>query len=209
MMHGLAISLPESNLLQSALRQRACAHMHIECGQALTHGSRPPEASSWAVMQVGTVSARLRVILSSICLRVTGSCLRLGFPSVGEARMTRCPMARCPEAGGVAKHSAATWQLQLNSGSPAQWASRFKNLGAAAFNGRSKKSQAHKCSQHDPMPRLISARRRTFARPGLLSLTPLEHRSTTWRFMRDSPSWVFVFRTCDNPTAHCKGRAQS
>ena len=29
MMHGLAISLPESNLLQSALRQSACAHMHI------------------------------------------------------------------------------------------------------------------------------------------------------------------------------------
>ena len=54
MIHGLAISLPESNLLQSALRQSACAHMHIstlECGQALTHGSRPPEA--WAVTAGG------------------------------------------------------------------------------------------------------------------------------------------------------------
>ena len=29
MMHGLAISLPESALVQSPLRQSACAHMHI------------------------------------------------------------------------------------------------------------------------------------------------------------------------------------
>ena len=50
MMHGLAILLPESTLVQSPLRLSACAHMHIhaylelECEQALTHGSRPPEA---------------------------------------------------------------------------------------------------------------------------------------------------------------------
>ncbi len=34
------------------------------------------------------------------------------------------PAARKPGAWHLAKHSAATWQLQLNSGSPAQWASR-------------------------------------------------------------------------------------
>ena len=57
MMHGLAILLPESILVQSPLRLSACAHMHIhaylelECEQALTHGSRPPEA--WAVTAGG------------------------------------------------------------------------------------------------------------------------------------------------------------
>ena len=57
MMHGLAILLPESILVQSPLRLSACAHMHIhaylelECEQALTHGSRPPEA--WAVTACG------------------------------------------------------------------------------------------------------------------------------------------------------------
>ena len=120
------------------------------------------------------------------------------------------PLARWPEAGGVASPNTAPpcgRALQLFK------LRRASSVGlsvraAAAFNGRaSKKSLAHKCSQHDPMPRLISARRRPFARPGLLSLTPLEHRSSTWCFMRDSPSWVFVARTCDSPTAHCKGRA--
>ena len=40
------------------------------------------------MQQVNTGSARLRVILSNICH--TGSWFRLGFPSVGEARMTYC-----------------------------------------------------------------------------------------------------------------------
>ncbi len=85
MMHGLAISLPESNILQSACGWvLAPTRMStLEYGQALRHGSRPPEA--WAVTagghSIGTAAGHIVEHLR----RGVGSYSDF---QVGEARMT-------------------------------------------------------------------------------------------------------------------------
>ena len=53
MMHGLAISLPESNLLQSALRQSACAHMHIHTRMRASSDARLAAARGLGAVTAG------------------------------------------------------------------------------------------------------------------------------------------------------------
>ena len=55
MMHGLAISLPESTLVQSPLRLSACAHTHIHTRIGMRAGSdaRLAAAEAWAVTAGG------------------------------------------------------------------------------------------------------------------------------------------------------------
>ena len=89
MMHGLAISLLESTLVQSPLRLSACAHMHIHTRMRAGSDARLAAArgsgrySRWTRYQHGCGSYR-----RTAAARGVGSDSDFQFPSVGEARMT-------------------------------------------------------------------------------------------------------------------------
>ena len=89
MLHGLAISLLESTLVQSPLRLSACAHMHIHTRMRAGSDARLAAArgsgrySRWTRYQHGCGSYR-----RTAAARGVGSDSDFQFPSVGEARMT-------------------------------------------------------------------------------------------------------------------------
>jgi len=99
MMHGLAMSLPENTLVQSPLRLSAFAHMHIHTRMRASSDARLAAARGLGRYRMWT---RYQHVFESYCrtsrqladgcqmapayICHTGSCFRLGFPSVGEAR---------------------------------------------------------------------------------------------------------------------------